>query len=55
MLGYLERTKEKVLELKPKGICALEVFIDASFLAQWNGHASSWFSGALKLEEAKVC
>jgi hypothetical protein len=37
LLGYLERTKGRVLTLRPKGIFKLEAYIDASFALHPDG------------------
>jgi hypothetical protein len=37
LLGYLQRTKERVLTLRPRGIFKLEAYIDASFALHPDG------------------
>jgi hypothetical protein len=37
LLGYLQRTKERVLKLRPRGIFRLEAYIDASFALHPDG------------------
>jgi hypothetical protein len=37
LLGYLQRTKERVLKLRPRGIFRLEAYIDASFALHTDG------------------
>jgi hypothetical protein len=37
LLGYLQRTKERVLKLRPRGIFRLEPYIDASFALNPDG------------------